>query len=101
MNHITKRNRTALATALLLALSMPAWAGADGSHDANFSKVDRNGDGSISMQEFDSAMRTTFARLDSNRDGSVTLAEIDTQRQSAMSRMASSGGVSSGAQSGG
>ena len=72
--------------ALAVALAVPALAskGApDGFHHrgALFQKVDKNGDGAITLDEAKAGSAELFARLDLNGDGSLTQEEMSEARQ--------------------
>ncbi len=42
-----------------------------------YSRMDSNGDGKVSLAEFEATHATQLARFDTNKDGTVTLAEVD------------------------
>ena len=67
--------KTTLATGFALTLALPGLALA-----ANFAEIDANGDGYITMSEFQQAYPDaeagTFSAVDTNADGSLTEEEL-------------------------
>jgi hypothetical protein len=53
-------------------------AGEKGMHGENwFQKMDKNGDGKISKQEFEEAANNKFERMDTNKDGYISKEEFE------------------------
>jgi hypothetical protein len=48
--------------------------------------VDKNGDGSITAAEHDTASRDMFAKMDADHDGSVSAAEMKAGHEKMMSK---------------
>ncbi|MGR6035776.1 MAG: EF-hand domain-containing protein [Candidatus Nitrosoglobus sp.] len=46
-------------------------------HEDMFQKMDKNGDGKISKQEFEEAANNKFERMDTNKDGYISKAEFE------------------------
>jgi len=56
-------------------------------HSRWFQKLDKDGDGKISREEFQEAMGKKFDRMDEDGDGVVTREEWETAKQKKMKRM--------------
>ncbi len=64
--------RPLITAACLLALAGPALA-----QTVRLAAYDSNGDGALTLSEFQSAQADTFRALDTNGDGLLTRAELD------------------------
>lgn len=72
-------------TVIILSSSISAFALAkEGGHGGKkmMKHLDTDGDGQVSIEEFESPRRSPFGRADSNDDGIVTLEEIEERMQS-------------------
>ncbi len=67
---ITKRTILMLSAVTTFAVS--SMAAAQPSGGGRFAKLDTNGDGAVSLQEFESRALTHFDKADTNKDGKVT-----------------------------
>jgi len=81
------QNRTLLKTFALLLVSLSlstlAMAKDDGTRAERFIQhLDADGDGQVSVDEFQPRRRSPFREADANNDGVVTLAEIEEQIKS-------------------
>lgn len=73
---------TRLALGALLALAvLPAMAAASGTVSAYLRLFDRNGDGRISLAEYQAYMESGFRRMDRNGDGVLEVSEMPPSRR--------------------
>lgn len=68
-----------LASAALMGLVMTSDVQAQGQGRTLglYSPMDSNGDGKVSLAEFEAVHATQLARFDANKDGTVTVSEIE------------------------
>ncbi len=74
-----KYSHVFLASAALAGLIMASGlqAQAQGKPLGLYSRMDSNGDGKVSLAEFEAAHATQLARFDANKNGTVTVSEVD------------------------
>lgn len=79
--------KIAICLGVTAALSLACAAAADDGttrgashHRGHGTRADANGDGRITLQESQAALRDRLMRLDGNHDGKVTRAEMDARR---------------------
>ncbi len=82
---------TAALTLASAALAADGPSRPDRDHRGRAERADANGDGAVSLQESQSAMRERMMRLDADRDGKITRAEMDARREQAQERRAERG----------
>jgi len=80
--------KTAICLGLTAALTLASAAlAADGpqrpdrDHRGRAERADANGDGKITLQESQAALRERLMRLDADRDGKITRSEMDARRE--------------------
>jgi hypothetical protein len=70
-----------LLAGVLAGGALPAKTGDDeDAGDPQFLRIDQNGDGRLSRDEFSAGCRSQFEAMDSDRNGHVTVAEMDAHR---------------------
>jgi len=70
-----------LGLAAALTLTSAALAGDEGpGHRDRGARADTNGDGRVTLEESQAALKARMARLDADRDGRITKAEMDGAR---------------------
>lgn len=90
--------KTAICLGLTAALTLASAAlAADGpsrpdrDHQGRAERADANGDGNVTLQESQAALRERLMRLDADRDGKITKAEMDARRAQFQERRAERG----------
>jgi len=85
-----------MKTLIAAGLSLAIAASAAPAFAKGAKSTDQDGDGRISMQEFQAKHERLFQRLDRDSDGQVTRAEFDRKAARKMSRKTSNGEQASG-----
>ena len=71
----------AAVAALLVAGSASAQGWGGGHGGGMMSRYDTDGDGKISLAEYEAAREKMFSRMDADNDGAISFAEIDAMEQ--------------------
>lgn len=79
---------TAALTLASAALAADGPSRPDRDHRGRAERADANGDGAVTLQESQAALRERLMRLDADRDGKITRAEMDARREQAQERRA-------------
>jgi hypothetical protein len=64
--------RTILMLSAVATLASASMAAAQPHHGGRFAKMDENGDGAVTFEEFQSGALARFDKTDTNKDGKVT-----------------------------
>lgn len=73
-----------IAACVALSLSAPAAMAKPGGKGKHFEKMDTNGDGVVSREEFDAKHDEMFSKMDANGDGNVTKEEMKAAHKARM-----------------
>lgn len=82
---------TAALTLASAALAADGPSRPDRDHRGRAERADANGDGKVTLQESQAALRERLMRLDANQDGKITRAEMDNRRERFQERRAERG----------